>query len=469
MFCFSQFVGGLFSPFFRPESHSLSKKKNRDEGARLSSGQKLWQRAKRSIAGGNMLLSKREDRFLPNQWPNYFSKAKDCFVWDLDNRKLIDMSVMGVGTNILGYGNNEVDKAVKKTINKGNLSTLNCPEEVYLAEKLIKLHPWSSMVKFTRTGGEANAVAIRIARAASRKDKVAICGYHGWHDWYVAANLKNKNNLNNHLLTGINPAGVPKSLQNSIFVFDYNNFHQLEKIIRKNPDLGVIKMEVCRNERPANNFLQKIRDIANKKKIILIFDECTSGFRENFGGLHKKFNIQPYLAIFGKALGNGYAINAIIGKKQVMKHADNTFISSTFWTERIGPVAAIKTLEIMQRIKAWKIISRTGKKIKTEWQKLADKYNLKIKIAGLDPLCSFQILSKYSVEYKTLITQEMLNRGFLAGDTVYVCTKHTSKIIKKYLSNLDDVFKIIKECEEGRDVKELLKGPKSVIGFGRLN
>ena len=454
---------------FKPSLYSLDHKKKRDEGARLNSGQKLWQRAKRSIVGGNMLLSKREDRFLPNQWPNYFSKAKDCFVWDLDNRKLIDMSIMGAGTNILGYGNNEVDEAVKKTINKGNLSTLNCPEEVYLAEKLINLHPWSSMAKFTRTGGEANAVAIRIARAASGKDKVAICGYHGWHDWYVAANLKNKNKLNKHLLAGINPTGVPKSLKNSIFTFDYNNFSQLEKIIKENPDLGIIKMEVCRNEKPANNFLQKIQEISNKKKIILIFDECTSGFRENFGGLHKKFKIQPDLAIFGKALGNGYAISAVIGKENIMKHANNTFISSTFWTERIGPTAAIKTLEIMHKIKAWEIISRTGKKIKKEWQKLADKYNLKIKISGLDPLCNFKILSRYSIEYKTLITQEMLIRGFLASDAVYVCTKHNEKIIKNYLSNLDDIFKTIKECEDGRDIKDLLKGPTSITGFGRLN
>ena len=453
----------------KPSLYNLNQKKNRDEGARLSSGQKLWQRAKRSIAGGNMLLSKREDRFLPNQWPNYFNKAKDCFVWDLDNRKLIDMSIMGVGTNILGYGNNEVDETVRKTISKGNLSTLNCPEEVYLAEKLIGLHPWSSMAKFTRTGGEANAVAIRIARAASGKDKVAICGYHGWHDWYVAANLKDKNNLNKHLLSGINPSGVPKSLRNSIFTFDYNNFSQIEKIIKKNPDLGIIKMEVCRNERPTNNFLQKIRDLANKKNIILIFDECTSGFRENFGGLHKKFKVEPDLAIFGKALGNGYAINAIIGKKDIMKHADNTFISSTFWTERIGPVAAIKTLEVMQKIKAWKIITQKGKKIKKEWQKLANKHNLKIKISGLDPICNFEILSKCSLEYKTLVTQEMLKRGFLANDTIYVCTKHNDKIIKNYLSNLDDIFKTIKECEEGRDIKKILKGPSPITSFGRLN
>jgi glutamate-1-semialdehyde 2,1-aminomutase len=136
-----------------------------------------------------MLLSKRAEMFLPDQWPAYFSKAKGCKVWDLDGKEYIDMSIMGIGTNTLGYGHPEVDEAVHQTVTAGNMSTFNCPEEVYLAERLVELHPWADMVRLARSGGEANAVAIRIARAASGRDKVAICGYHGWHDWYLAANL----------------------------------------------------------------------------------------------------------------------------------------------------------------------------------------------------------------------------------------------------------------------------------------
>ena len=147
-----------------------------------------------------MLLSKRPDMFLPNFWPSYFSKAKGINVWDMDKKKYKDMSIMGVGTNILGYGNKEVDKAVRNVIKQGNMSTLNCYEEVSLAEKLISIHPWANMVRFARTGGEANSIAVRIARAARKKDKVAICGYHGWHDWYLATNLQNNNSLKDHLL-----------------------------------------------------------------------------------------------------------------------------------------------------------------------------------------------------------------------------------------------------------------------------
>ena len=181
----------------------------------MSKGQKLWKKAKKIIPGGNMLLSKRGEIFLPEVWPSYFSEAKGCNIWDLDGNKFLDMNLMGVGTNLLGYGNDEVDNSVKDSISKGNMSSLNCEEEVLLAEKLIAMHPWSSMAKFTRTGGEANAVAIRIARAATGRDKVAICGYHGWHDWYLAANLK-ENKLDTHLLPGLDPIGVPKSLLDTL-------------------------------------------------------------------------------------------------------------------------------------------------------------------------------------------------------------------------------------------------------------
>ena len=169
----------------QPDIFTINQHIIRNEGATMGTGQKLWKRAKQVIPGGNMLLSKRAEMFLPDQWPAYFSKAKGCKVWDLDGNEYIDMSIMGIGTNILGYGHPEVDDAVRKTIDAGNMSTLNCPEEVYLAEKLIELHPWADMVRFARSGGEANAIAIRIARAATGKDKVAICGYHGWHDWYL--------------------------------------------------------------------------------------------------------------------------------------------------------------------------------------------------------------------------------------------------------------------------------------------
>ena len=345
-----------------PEKFEANRSTTRNEGSLLGAGQKLYKRAKKIIPGGNMLLSKRPEMFLPDQWPSYFSKAKGCNVWDLDGQEYIDMSIMGIGTNVLGYGHSEVDEAVRNVVEKGNMSTFNCPEEVYLAERLIDLHPWSDMVRFARTGGEANSIAIRIARAFSGKDKVAFCGYHGWHDWYLSANLGNENSLDGHLLSGLDPKGVPKNLSGTMFPFNYNNIEELESIISKN-DIGIIKMEVSRNDEPKDGFLDKVRKIATDNKIILIFDECTSGFRETFGGIHKKYNVDPDMAIFGKAMGNGYAITAVIGKGEIMEATQKTFISSTFWTERIGPSAAIKTLEIMESERSWEKITNIGRDI----------------------------------------------------------------------------------------------------------
>ena len=328
----------------------------------MGKGQELYQKAKTLIPGGTMLLSKRPEMFLPDQWPSYFSKAKGCKVWDLDGNELTDMCIMGIGTNTLGYGNDEVDNAVMETVKKGNMSTLSCPEEVFLAEKLIEINPWADMVRFARSGGEANSIAIRIARAASGKDQVAICGYHGWHDWYLSANHNGGNDLSNHLIPGLSPLGVPKNLKNTVFPFHYNNYEELESIVEKN-EIGVIKMEVLRNFGPENNFLHKVRELANKKNIVLIFDECTSGFRETFGGIYKKFDVEPDMVMYGKTIGNGYALTAVVGRRSVMEAAQTTFISSTFWTERIGPTAALATLKVMERVRSWEIITDIGKSV----------------------------------------------------------------------------------------------------------
>jgi glutamate-1-semialdehyde 2,1-aminomutase len=452
----------------RPELFAANRHLIRNEGLRLGTGQKLWKRAKRVIPGGNMLLSKRAEMFLPERWPAYFSKARGCRVWDLDSREYIDMSIMGIGTNTLGYGHPEVDDAVRRVIDTGNMATFNCPEEVYLAERLVELHPWADMVRLARTGGEANAIAIRIARAASGRDKVAFCGYHGWHDWYLAANLGDEQTLDGHLLPGLEPKGVPRSLRGSVLPFNYNNFAELEALVQKH-DIGVIKMEVSRNMGPQEGFLEDVRQLATDRDIVLIFDECTSGFRQAFGGLHKYYGIEPDMAVFGKTLGNGYAISAVIGRREIMEAAQSTFISSTFWTERIGPAAALKTLEVMERERSWERITEAGRDIDRRWQALARKHDLSIQISGLPALIGFSFPVPDMLKYKTLITQEMLKKGYLATTSVYVCTEHTPEVVDAYFEELDPIFALIAECESGRSVDDLLEGPVCHSGFKRLN
>ncbi|EJC82694.1 glutamate-1-semialdehyde aminotransferase [Rhizobium leguminosarum bv. trifolii WSM2297] len=452
----------------RPELFQLNSGIARNEGLTMRSGQKLWKRAKDVIPGGNMLLSKRAEMFLPGQWPAYFSKAKGHTVWDLDGNMYIDTFLFGVGTNTLGYGHPEVDAAVLAVIADGNMSTLNAPEEVYLAERLIHIHPWADMARFCRSGGEANAVAIRIARAASGRDKVAFCGYHGWHDWYLAANLGNDRVLAGHLLPGLEPRGVPQELRGSICPFSYNSIAEFDEAV-SDPEVGVIFMEVSRNSGPQEGFLEHVRDVASQKNLVLIFDECTSGFRQSFGGLHKIYGVEPDMATFGKTIGNGYAITAVIGRRAIMEAAQSTFISSTFWTERIGSAAALKTLEVMERERSWEVITATGLDIRRRWQQLADDYRLVIDHWGLPSLCGFTVRSDNALAYKTLITQEMLAKGYLAGNSIYSSIVHTPDVIETFFEKLAPVFRLIKECEDGRNVVDLLNGPVAHGGFKRLN
>ena len=429
----------------------------RNNGKNMITGQKVWKRAKNIIPNGSLLFSKNPDLFLPLKWPAYFKKTKGFKIWDLDNNIYNDLSFMGVGTNTLGYNFPDVEKRVLKIIKQGTMSTLNSVEEIQLAEKLISMHPWAEMARFTRSGGEANAVAIRIARAATGKDKIAVCGYHGWHDWYLSSNIRNKKNLDNHLMQNVPVEGVPKNLKNTVFPFEYNNYEQLEKIVNQN-DIGVIKMEVQRNSKPKNKFLEKIRDLSNRKSIVLIFDECTSGFRQTFGGLHLKYNIKPDICIFGKALGNGYAINAIIGKRSIMEASKKSFISSTFWTERIGPAAALQTLESMEKLKSWEIISTIGREISKNWSELSSFHGIKLNILGLPSIPSFTFQSDKHFHYKTYLTQEMLKKKFLASNLVFCSTAHHKKILNKYFDNLDIIFSKIKKCEnQTEDINNLLE------------
>ena len=348
------------------------------------------------------------------------------------------------------------------------MSTFNCPEEVHLAEKLIELHPWADMVRFARSGGEANAIAVRIGRAASGRDGIAICGYHGWHDWYLAANLADERHLDGHLLPGLSTLGVPRELAGSVHPFPYNDLKFLQKLTTEK-SIGVIKMEVTRNFGPEPGFLQGVRDLCDQKNIVLIFDECTSGFRQCLGGLHLLHDVMPDLATFGKALGNGYAISAVIGKKSVMDVAQSTFISSTFWTERIGPAAALKTLEVMHREKSWDIVNTYGSEIQSKWRKLFQEYGFSVSINGLPAICSYAFEEENNQIMRTYVTQEMLARGFLSTPLVYVSITHTPRLIERYFEALEETIASLRLlCDKG-EVEEKLLGPVCHSGFKRLN
>ena len=429
-------------------------------------GAKLYKKKSKKILGGNMLLSKNPNMILPGQWPTYYSKSKGTCLWDLSNKKFLDMMCY-VGQSTLGYNNSLIDNAVKKAIKQGNMTSLNSYEEIQLAEELIKIHPWANKVKFCRSGGEANALAVRIARSATNRQNIAICGYHGWHDWYLSINLKNKNDLNEHILPGLEPAGVHKNLKNTAFPFKYGNLKQLISLIKKK-NIGIIKMEVARNSLPNIDFLKKVREISNKYKIILIFDECTSGFRRNLGGLHMTTGVYPDLAMFGKALGNGYAITAVIGKEKIMAKAKKSFISSTFWTERLGYVAALSTLRYMKKYKSWKKLISFGQYINKQWMRISKKNQVPIQITGFESITQFNFKSKNNHYLRNFLTQEMLKKNILATNLIFLNICHSKKVIDRYIKELDTVFKKINNIEKYGTKNYFLKGKKSFTSFTRL-
>jgi len=430
-------------------------------------GQELYLRAKQLIPGGTQLLSKRPEMFLPNLWPAYYQKASGIEITTLDGVKMQDFSYMGIGSCILGYSDEDVNREVHNVVNRGNMSTLNCPSEVELAELLCELHPWANMARFARTGGEACSVAIRIARTASKKDKIAFCGYHGWHDWYLSANLNNDNSLDEHLLTGLNPNGVPTQLKNTAFPFRYNKIEELKNIL-KHHDVGTIIMEPQRGNPPLDNFLQNVRKIADENKIILIFDEITSGFRVNTGGIHLKYNVFPDIAIFGKAMSNGYPMGAIIGRRHVMSAAEDTFISSTYWTENIGPSASLVTIKKHKKLNIGKYLEELGLHFQKCLRELAEQKNIKLQITGIPPLTSFNFEYKESLKVKTLFIQKMLERNILAKNSLYLSYSHNHNNINYYLSQISEVFDELSDIIKNNDIDKSLKGPVCHSGFKRL-
>ena len=269
--------------------------------------------------------------FLPDGWINYYESAKGCEIVDIDGNKFIDMITMGIGSCILGYADEDVNKAVKDAIDKANMTSLNCPEEVELARLLIDMHPWASMVRFVRTGGEAMSVAVRIVRAFSKKDCVLFCGYHGWHDWYISANLSSNKTLDGHLLPGLEANGIPRKLIETSIPFNFNNAEEFLSLVKKHDgEIGAVVLESIRNDAPEKKFVETIRKITKEQGIVFIVDEITSGFRLNVGGAHLLYNIEPDIAVFAKAISNGYPVGAIIGRRDIMQAAQTSFISSTY-------------------------------------------------------------------------------------------------------------------------------------------
>jgi glutamate-1-semialdehyde 2,1-aminomutase len=433
-------------------------------------GQDLYRAAKQRIPGGTQLLSKRPEQFLPENWPAYYSRAKGAQVWDLDGNMYYDMSYNGIAACILGAADPEVEEAVIAAVKAGSMSTLNSPDEVELADLLCELHPWAEMVRYARCGGEAMAIAVRVARAHSGRDRVAFCGYHGWHDWYLAANLAEDHALDGHLLPGLEPKGVPRCLRGTALPFRYNHLEELAALVDQyGPELGAIVMEPVRNMDPEPGFLPGVREIADRIGAVLVIDEVSVGWRLITGGAHLVYGLEPDIAVFAKAISNGYPMAAIIGKRDVMQSAQSTFISSTYWTDRIGPAAALATIHKHRRCNVARHLGRIGQMVRDGWQIAAARAGLPIEIGGLVPMSAFAIQHPQAQAASTLFTQMMLHKGYLATRTFDTTYAHTDQIIEEYLQAAEETFFVMAQALDKGNVTDLLEGPIATTGFARLN
>lgn len=425
----------------------------------------LYKKAKTLIPGGTQLLSKRPEMYCPEVWPAYYKKAKGCKVWDLDGNEYIDMSTMGIGAAILGYADDDVDGAVIDAIRNGQSSSLNCHEEVELAKLLIDIHPWAHMVRYARSGGEAMSLAVRIARAKTNRDIIYFSGYHGWTDWYLAANLTDNSALDGQLMPGLEPCGVPRGLTGTNFPFSFNDIPDLkEKIKGQEHKIAAFVVEPARGEEAPGEYLLKLSEIAKEIGAVVIYDEITSGFRMCTGGIHLRYGLSPDIAVFAKSIANGYAMAVIIGTEKVMQAAQKTFISSTNWTERIGPVAALATIKKYQKENVAAHIIDIGNAVQKVWKEKGEKHRLGLYVSGIPTLGHFAFDGENKRERATFFNIEMLKRGFLGFHQFKPSFAHTMNDVAAYAEAVDGIFEKISQS----DPKDLLQTPIAHEGFRRL-
>ena len=432
--------------------------------------QQKYRSAKEIIPGGTQLLSKRPEMFAPEQWPAYYEQAIGCEMTDIDGRRYIDMSSSGILTCLLGFADPDVNAAVIRRIQMGSMCTQQTTDELRLAELLCDIHPWATHARFSRSGGEAMAIAVRIARAATRRSAVIVCGYHGWHDWYLAANLNSEgqHQLDNHLLPGLQPSGVPEELSGTVVTFRYNCKEEFDAAVAAcggNP--AAVVMEPSRSIDPEPGFLEHIRERTSALGVPLIFDEISSGWRYCLGGIHRLFDVEPDIAVFAKAMSNGFPMSAVIGRGEVMNACHDSFISSTYWTEGTGPAAAVAAIEKMKRINVPAHVDRIGQRIREGWLAIADRHSVRINVTGRNGSCSLAFETVDAQERMTLFTTEMLDHGFLAGPGVAPTLAHQDVHVDRYLEAVDAVFSRLSGLDAGGVIAEL-RGPVRHTTFQRL-
>jgi len=429
--------------------------------------QALFDQARELIAGQTQLLSRHPTRHAFGVSPIYAERAEGCRFWDVDGNEYVDMCG-GTGVIYLGYCHPVVDAAAVEQIHKGIAYAVNSPLEIELAELITAAVPCAELVRYAKGGGDADAVAVRIARCYTGRDKVLFCGYHGWHDWYIAGNLGEETALNKFLFPGVPVCGVPRALEDTAIPFAYNDLDDLRgKLEANRGQVACIIMEPARTEQPKPGFLEGVRRLADEHEVVLIFDEVVTGFRYAPGGAQERFGVTPDMATFGKAIGNGYPISAVAGRRVVMSAVESSFVSSSYWSEPASMAAAIAIQKMIRSEDVIGHIWRMGERYQEGIRRIAKDAGLPVSVHGLPPIFHIRFDLASPGKYATLMTQEMAKRGVHAGAGVYIMYAHQPDDIDHVLSVFGEVAALLRKAAESGGPDAFLEVPEASNTFKR--
>ncbi len=430
----------------------------------------VYERAQAVIPGVTQLLSRRPTQAALGVSPVYAARAKGCRIWDVDGNEYVDW-MSGVGPIILGYADPVVDAAVREQIDRGGICSIVHESAVELAEELVRLVPSAEMVRYAKGGGEACTVAVRIARGFTGKDRVLFCGYHGWHDWYLAANL-GEERLDSHLRPGIEPIGVPRMLEGTTIPFEYGDLQVLEDLLKTHRnEVACIIMEPMRTEFPPPGYLEGVRALATKYGVVLIFDEVSCGFRIALGGVQEYTGVVPDLSVFAKAISNGYPMAAVVGRREVMEPVSRMFISSAYWDDPIGTVAALTTLRELERRDAVTHFERIGESFKERINRAAREAGVAAECVGVaaHPGIRFHVDNPETAgKVTTLFIQENAKRGLILSTGFFFNCAHDEAALDHTEAAVRESFAVIKDGLENRRLDELLQCEMRTDLFTRL-
>ena len=407
----------------------------------------MLERALRVIPLGSQTFSKSQTQYPHGVSPFFITRGSGSHVWDADGNEYVDF-VNSLAAITLGHNDPDVNAAVIAQLQQGVIFSLPHPIEIEVAEKIVEMVPCAEMVRFGKNGSDATAGAIRLARAYTGRDHVAVCGYHGWQDWFIGTTLRNR--------------GVPKATSELTHGFAYNDPDSLAELFKRWPDdIAAVILEPANITMPAKGYLETIKDVTKKHGALFIFDETVTGFRYSNGGAQEFFGVTPDLATFGKGLANGYAISAIAGGERYMRLMEEIFFSFTFGGETLSLAAALATMTKLQRQPVIQTIRGQGQKVIDGVTRSIERHDVGhlLKISG-DPSWSFLLFNDVAPytqwEIKTLFLQEIFARGVLSIGSHNMSYSHSDADIDCLLGAYDDVFALLREATTGNSLIKYL-------------